>query len=113
MRISDWSSDVCSSDLLGKADCIAQFDRAEGAYEKMGGAGVIDIAQQRSIAARTENEHRHDHRHHRSEQCAGTHKAEFGRPPRVDRPDERRVGNECVITCRARGSTTRYTKKTQ
>src|SRR3546814_19305133 len=88
MRISDWSSDVCSSDLghldhltqcggyfyvaragrhaparrsfrracieiagpagcgpkpprlaLGKAVCIAQFDRAEGAYEKMGGAG--------------------------------------------------------------------------
>src|SRR3546814_6129872 len=93
LRISDWSSDVCSSDLnfrragieiaspagcgpkppriaLGKADCIAQFDRAEGAYEKMGGAGVIDIAQQGSIP----------------------------------RSEERRVGKECVSTCRSRCS---------
>src|SRR3546814_3925623 len=28
MRISDWSSDVCSSDLLGHADSIAELDSA-------------------------------------------------------------------------------------
>src|SRR3546814_15338386 len=72
---------------LGKADCIAQFDRAEGAYEKMGGAGVIDIAQQGSIPAREENEHRRAHRLHRSGQCARNLKAELGRPPGVDHGD--------------------------
>src|SRR3546814_8317943 len=30
MRISDWSSDVCSSDLIKKADIVAQFQRAQG-----------------------------------------------------------------------------------
>src|SRR3546814_8974561 len=42
---------------LGKADCIAQFDRAEGTYEKMGGAGVIEIAQQDRKSTRLNSSH--------------------------------------------------------
>src|SRR3546814_965871 len=29
MRISDWSSDVCSSDLIGARDALAKRDRAD------------------------------------------------------------------------------------
>src|SRR3546814_16353410 len=67
MRISDWSSDVCSSDLVATGG-LAGGDIAEGA-----GAGA-DGAE--------------DH-HGRSE--------------------ERRVGKECVSTCRSRWSP--YNKK--
>src|SRR3546814_10255500 len=39
MRISDWSSDVCSSDLLERWDCISLLDRpicdADGAADSI------------------------------------------------------------------------------
>src|SRR3546814_8129632 len=62
MRISDWSSDVCSSDLhLGEPSTAATGGPLPG------------------------GQHGHPHdRHHRSE--------------------ERRVGKECVSTCRSRWS---------
>src|SRR3546814_3987055 len=64
MRISDWSSDVCSSDLLVR-------HRVDG--ERVGGGQRVG---------------RHDH------------------PRRVGAPrsEERRVGKECVSTCRSRWS---------
>src|SRR3546814_8723525 len=64
MRISDWSSDVCSSDLC--------------------------VAGDTSIAAG----------------CVGIHPI-CGRPallPLGSRSEERRVGKECVSTCRSRWS---------
>src|SRR3546814_10726923 len=65
MRISDWSSDVCSSDLAA---------RQEGS----GGAAVGDGARGVPGAAQA---------------------------ARVDgRSEERRVGKECVSTCRSRWS---------
>src|SRR3546814_4616458 len=81
MRISDWSSDVCSSDLLALAP-----------------------AWRKSLAGygRTADAHR---------------KPRFPRQPRTaippgelsdddsrDRSEERRVGKECVSTCRSRWS---------
>src|SRR3546814_13621432 len=98
MRISDWSSDVCSSDL---ADAVAEM-RAHrvgdlfGGDEQVGGRigveqgegepdrGVADIlpADIESPGDRIERGH------HR----------------RVERSDERRVGKECVSTCRSRWS---------
>src|SRR3546814_14821105 len=84
MRISDWSSDVCSSDL--------DADRA------VAGAGAA--------------------RHHGDAGAAGHLAVGFGHVgdaaflPAVDDPDrvlrvvqgseERRVGKECVSTCRSR-----------
>src|SRR3546814_5824506 len=74
MRISDWSSDVCSSDL-----CHGIHASAAG---PAGGAGAA---------------------------VAGGHRAS----PELDcgsgcrgpyRSEERRVGKECVSTCRSRGS---------
>src|SRR3546814_11775370 len=88
MRISDWSSDVCSSDLIGPDE-------------------------QRLVARRALD---HAIRHARQQQCqterqGGDRAAEVGRGPeglQVKRIGERsealRVGKECVSTCRYRWS---------
>src|SRR3546814_5119359 len=69
MRISDWSSDVCSSDLI-----LATVGQWSGFYlSQLHGAG----AQLRAPP--------------------GTHHAAL-------RSEERRVGKECVSTCRSRWS---------
>src|SRR3546814_1400376 len=80
MRISDWSSDVCSSDLdrrprlLGNARAVAQSQR-HGVHRKPGLVGDILQANDRSAHARP-----------------------------LYRSEERRVGKECVSTCRSRWS---------
>src|SRR3546814_17455816 len=40
MRISDWSSDVCSSDLLGVTDDAAEIGFADGSQGKLPYAGL-------------------------------------------------------------------------
>src|SRR3546814_8117453 len=70
MRISDWSSDVCSSDLLDALDADA--------------AGTVE---------------------HRLQHLAAEAAAAIGQiEPHADRSEERRVGKECVSTCRSRWS---------
>src|SRR3546814_13337116 len=96
MRISDWSSDVCSSDLAELIfqpfgvglDVIAPFKAASEA-----GAGEID--QHLRLAFPVAREAGQDRtargRHH-------------GAAASDDRSEERRVGKECVSTCRSRWS---------
>src|SRR3546814_2395995 len=76
MRISDWSSDVCSSDLL-----VPTVDRCP----------APDRALERGCP------------HERARW-----KGRYGRNPVADhlrrRSEERRVGKECVSTCRSRWS---------
>src|SRR3546814_4629356 len=68
MRISDWSSDVCSSDLRGRSHGHrVGADPGIGARALGGGEGLLEQA----IELRSE---------------------------------ERRVGKECVSTCRSRWS---------
>src|SRR3546814_17092150 len=74
MRISDWSSDVCSSDLY-----------VVGGYMRFKTAEIAP-AVDRVIG----------------EQLAGLAKALGGALP--VRSEERRVGKECVSTCRSRWS---------
>src|SRR3546814_15585772 len=76
MRISDWSSDVCSSDLN---NCGKALDIARVARDMHGGNGI-------SAGASTSSS--------RSLTCSFI----------VDRSEERRVGKECVSTCRSRWS---------
>src|SRR3546814_1272545 len=84
MRISDWSSDVCSSDLPQRRTALPR--RLEGA-----GDGIArDLFGQRGRID--------DHR---------VRAAGFGdqrRDRAVARSEERRVGKECVSTCRSRWS---------
>src|SRR3546814_5669128 len=81
MRISDWSSDVCSSDLL-ESD-------GEGLQPALPGPGEQRDDQAGIQAAREQDADRHT-RHHAA----------------LDglRSEERRVGKECVRTCRSRWS---------
>src|SRR3546814_5168005 len=93
MRISDWSSDVCSSDLemrLGRLDSD-DFARAFARVAVDRGAGVRCAARVR-IAFEPAQPHfeQRDQRGHAA--------------PVERRPEARRGGKECVRTCRSRWS---------
>src|SRR3546814_1774061 len=77
MRISDWSSDVCSSDLFGVID----------------GDRIVGEWRQHTSAMRTGDEHAVW-----LLQLLALEKID----PKTIRPEERRVGKECVSTCRSR-----------
>src|SRR3546814_15246377 len=95
MRISDWSSDVCSSDLMRQA--AVALDRHQdfpitGAHMRhllgfagqMFGAGLACIVHALVPALHT---------------STGSDTVK-----RLYRSEERRVGKECVSTCRSRWS---------
>src|SRR3546814_20202731 len=98
MRISDWSSDVCSSDLCGANLCSKRMQQQRAA-EKLSGSS----AQKWRSAAIAPSPPRAP-RVRRTRPCpAGRRKAA--------RSEERRVGKECVSTCRTRWSPYHYKKK--
>src|SRR3546814_4069215 len=78
MRISDWSSDVCSSDLA-----FAVADPAPVEAEHRMARRRDALRQRRHAAMRAA-----------ADFIAARH----------DRSEERRVGKECVSTCRSRWS---------
>src|SRR3546814_5255125 len=81
MRISDWSSDVCSSDLIA----IAHVDKGTlVVHLAHGGAHALQPLENFIVCARM---------HRNSDQAATECRSE-----------ERRVGKECVSTCRSRWS---------
>src|SRR3546814_15494819 len=92
MRISDWSSDVCSSDLSAQRE--DETGRGEGAGEDRSiGA---DLGEDESSPERP----------------PAKAIAEAGRRQRGERrSEERRVGKEGVSTCRYRWSPYHYKKK--
>src|SRR3546814_18321758 len=111
MRISDWSSDVCSSDLQARTRAIA-FDHNHDAVARVSdrlrtakrGMQRNDrqhlIAEAKYLACGAQpgdllalDLQRLDHRYQR-------HDVAF----RADRSEERRVGKECVSKCRSRWS---------
>src|SRR3546814_13091508 len=107
MRISDWSSDVCSSDLLAAADprFLRMTERA------------CIFGEPRLVVIRAE--HQLDHRGHRRALLRAEPRVvqQFGKGARLhlggERSEERRVGKECVSTCRSRWSQYHETKKKQ
>src|SRR3546814_19093789 len=93
MRISDWSSDVCSSDL----DACHQIARE--ADED----GVAIVLRRPGLAERLDPQRR---RAAGALIGGGPEKIEQHRPGRASvelpRSEERRVGKGCVSTCRSR-----------
>src|SRR3546814_8311378 len=95
MRISDWSSDVCSSDLLA-VDILANIlqhsvlDPEELARER------TVILQEIGQAHDTPDDIIFDHF-----QATAFPDQPIGFPV-LGRSEERRVGKECVSTCRSR-----------
>src|SRR3546814_16593256 len=126
MRISDWSSDVCSSDLdFGRRAARAAIGRIKLELDAIAaGNGVIAAGRHHEIARR-----RHCHGRNTVGQGNGeldTLRAAIGTvaarmdagrrrtqafpyddpiADAVTRSEERRVGKECVSTCRSRWST--------
>src|SRR3546814_12286109 len=103
MRISDWSSDVCSSDL----SCLILLEEGNG-RKIAGGAPAARLVSRFPhfvlIAAASDLRRRAAGRSAAlplnqaakafcQDQRGGAHRSE-----------ERRVGKECVSTCRSRGS---------
>src|SRR3546814_4238064 len=97
MRISDWSSDVCSSDLQTLPVDASMEGMPSIAFDAVfvpGGAESIKALSRDGVAL-----------HYVLE--AYKHLKAIGRS------EERRVGKECVSTCRSRWSPYHYKKKTQ
>src|SRR3546814_16360684 len=78
MRISDWSSDVCSSDLRRRPARPLAGRAGRRRWRSRRASGLLVFAQQRL---------------HSGDLAA-----------KADRSEARRVGKECVSTCRSRGS---------
>src|SRR3546814_20727056 len=99
MRISDWSSDVCSSDLLDEIVALRRDIHAhpELAYDEHRTAGLV--------AERLRGWGIETHAGIGRTGVVGVLRAGAGRRAillRADRSEERRVGKECFITCRSR-----------
>src|SRR3546814_14897241 len=95
MRISDWSSDVCSSDLrarrhadddLWAGEAAAIVHLADKVLDHL--LGDFEIRDD-AVAQRPD---RHDVAGRAAEHHLGLV---------ADRSEERRVGKECVLTCRS------------
>src|SRR3546814_18579704 len=109
MRIRDWSSDVCSSDLGGGAGLVAGFGQAAAlGFQRLPGAfqlaharnGVLELAARlaRLLAAGVEG---------------FDQMLDFPVDPGDACSEERRVGKACVRTCRSRWSPVPYTKNNE
>src|SRR3546814_11969874 len=101
MRISDWSSDVCSSDLHQKKG-RSQKDRPES-FRRGCLKGLFYVQCSTSFC------NCEKHATHCNVCNSLTVFAPHRWNQRVSRTEERRVGTECVRTCRSRWS--RYHQK--
>src|SRR3546814_4770510 len=88
MRISDWSSDVCSSDLIASGRLKSKRGNAGAAY------GIVYVSKIQCSRLRAQ---------------IGFSERDAARRAGVSvarlRSEERRVRQECVSTCRSRWST--------
>src|SRR3546814_15695933 len=100
MRISDWSSDVCSSDLLEKVtqpfEIVASLDDGAKSQEMLSLLEDITSLSDK-ITLRTDGN--------------DIRRPSFALNRIGGRSEERRVGKECVSTCRPRWSPDQYKKK--
>src|SRR3546814_14788452 len=107
MRISDWSSDVCSSDLEIAGRRFAPMIRAlkddDGLSEAESGfvAMLVNRLQERESIASGKLSRR-EIEVLRTLEAGGSDK-QLARQLGLG-SEERRVGEECVSTCRSRGS---------
>src|SRR3546814_12228547 len=112
MRISDWSSDVCSSDLVSALGCeIKEEVSAEGRYRgtfasKGTHPQLPAVCRRRAFFEWIEEEPLEGvvamafHR-----RLAEAQDAAVAEHTERDRAEERSVGKECGSTCRSRWST--------
>src|SRR3546814_15509664 len=106
MRISDWSSDVCSSDLIDETDdaeiaeAIARLER-QLVHAAAADRIVVRVLRPQLLIAEAA--------HRPAAASIETPRGREALARRADdrsdaRSEERRVGKECVSTCRSRWS---------
>src|SRR3546814_11835336 len=95
MRISDWSSDVCSSDL-NPAEVEASFEAYKQALVEGDGARASELTASDTHAFVKQT----------LDRALTMEEPALRTLPLLDqiRSEERRVGKECVSTCRSRWS---------
>src|SRR3546814_15885887 len=98
MRISDWSSDVCSSDLRTKHCHSHDHDDAHSAA-KPADEALGEVHQTPGEAAVD-----HEVASEDVDRTLALHLVEQRPRAITQRSEERRVGKECASTCRSRGS---------
>src|SRR3546814_13730641 len=105
MRISDWSSDVCSSDLCsGHSAVVATFTEGRASIDQ------ITITPRKTYWSQADSTLIVE-AHGKGRLAKGT---EYNNRYVfiIGRSEERRVGKECVSTCRSRRSPSHQKKKT-
>src|SRR3546814_12919945 len=98
MRISDWSSDVCSSDLEEQLDAV--LDTAER------GGGILSFDEADALFGKR-GAVKDSHDRYANQEADGLQQPAPARdspPAEASRSEERRVGKACVSTCRSRWS---------
>src|SRR3546814_17923135 len=117
MHISDWSSDVCSSDLNWLpgsptdeliSDAHQSPDVREFKIVVPATSGTWGITGEVLVLSRTPTIALDDRM-----TCQVSLQFSGGRDEAATRSEERRVGKECVSTCRSRWSLYHYKKKTR
>src|SRR3546814_12063129 len=115
MRISDWSSDVCSSDLLPPPNVVLHTRSAMMTMLAVANSDLLTIlpAQWLHLPPASPNivVFPFRERLHAAPICM-VHRADLPLTP-LARSEERRVGKECVSTCRSRWSPYHSKKKAQ
>src|SRR3546814_7389363 len=94
MRISDWSSDVCSSDLL-KGERLPDAGAEPLVCEIVGCRHTRRVRPESLLSVTTVGDERFN---------GGRRRRSALRTCKLLRSEERRVGKECVSTCRSRWS---------
>src|SRR3546814_11637915 len=101
MRISDWSSDVCSSDLSSLSLAGSAFAADEPAPKDAAAEGAAKTEPQPfsfdMLSARMRDLAQKNYEEPKSELPDAIAKLTYD-----ERSEERRVGKECVSTCRSR-----------
>src|SRR3546814_20589878 len=101
MRISDWSSDVCSSDLLRHRWATFDLAKANALLDELGlergsdGIRTLPDGRPLAIVVETAGESSEE-----TDVLQLIHDSWL----KAGRSEERRVGKECVSTCRSRCS---------
>src|SRR3546814_12033620 len=107
MRISDWSSDVCSSDLLGGATDGGDFEQEYNIVggKRWGNGGLIATFDYRHSTPISAGQRSYAQSNHPSETLLnGQEQYSAVIAGHQQRSEERSVGKECVSTCRTRRS---------
>src|SRR3546814_8876342 len=100
MRISDWSSDVCSSDLLlEKARQQSSESEAEALLAQRLAPDMLPLSAQVRFACLQAQEAVFRLKGQLLPQAL----EQLGQEGHAARSEERRVGKECVSTCSSRG----------